>query len=359
MVFRTESGKVTDPPNAQVIGQVLTNLQALPGVAGVSNPLTDQLFAGNIAPDGTILYTSVQFSVPAGDVDKDILDQFEQAAQPASSAGVEVHFGGPVVDLLNAPQSAISEHADDIGLALAVIILLISLGSGVAMLLPIGTALFSLGVATSLIVIIERFAQIGTIGPILGTMLCLGVGIDYSLFIVSRYRENLAEGMEPDEATGRAVATAGSAVLFAGLTVCLAMAALAVMGVPYVRTLGLTAALFVLVTMCAALTFLPAMIGLIGHRVNSFRLPWNHHRQELPAGALTRTLSGRWAHEVARRPWVFAPLSLAVLVLLALPLLRIDLGFPTDASAPAGTTQREAYDLITEGFGSVLRSCCS
>lgn len=351
VVFQATNGKVTDPANQQAIEQTLANIQALPDVAPINDPLTDQLFAGNISSDGTIMYVSVQFTQPAGDVDKDIVDQLEHAAQPASAAGINVQFGGPVVDIYNAPQSAISEHADDIGLALAVVILLISLGSGVAMLLPIGTALFSLGVATSLIVILERFAEIGTIGPILGTMLCLGVGIDYSLFVVSRYRQSLAEGMAPDEATGNALATAGSAVLFAGLTVCLAMVALGVMGIPYVRTLGFTAALFVLVTMCAALTFLPAMIGLLGRRVDSLGLPWHHRSQELPADQLTRTVSARWAHEIAQRPWVFAPLSFLVLVLLTVPLLRIDLGFPTDATAPASTTQRKAYDLITQGFG--------
>ncbi|WP_208028864.1 MMPL family transporter [Rhabdothermincola sediminis] len=351
VVFRTPTGKVTDAPNEQAIDQVLANLQALPNVAPIENPLTNPIFAGNISPDGTILYTSVQFTVPADQVDSDVVDQLEQAAQPAPAAGIEVEFGGAVVDIYNAPRSAISDHADDVGLALAVIILLISLGSGVAMLLPIGTALFSLGVATSLIVILERSFEIGSIGPILGTMLCLGVGIDYSLFVVSRYRQNLAEGMDTDDAVGKALATAGSAVLFAGLTVCLAMVALGVMGIPYVRTLGLTAALFVLVTMGAALTFLPAMIGLLGRRVDSLRLPWHHRTQELPADQLSRTLSARWAHEIARRPWLFAPVSLVVLLMLTVPLLRIDLGFPTDASAPAGTTQRKAYDLITEGFG--------
>lgn len=112
-----------------------------------------------------------------------------------------------------------------------------------------------------------------------------------------------------------------------------------------------TACSFVLVTMGAALTFLPAMIGLLGRRVDSLRLPWHHRTQELPADQLSRTLSARWAHEMARRPWLFAPASLVVLLVLTVPLLRIDLGFPTDASAPAGTTQRKAYDLITEGFG--------
>jgi putative drug exporter of the RND superfamily len=123
------------------------------------------------------------------------------------------------------------------------------------------------------------------------------------------------------------------------------------MGIPYIRTLGFTAALFVAVTMLAALTFLPALIGLLGRRVNSLRLPWAHRTQEVTSDRAQTTLSARWAHEMARRPWLFAPLSLLILVVLAVPLFRIDLGFPTDSTAPADTTQRRAYDLITAGFG--------
>jgi putative drug exporter of the RND superfamily len=352
-VFQATGGaKVTDAAPRAAIEQSFTNLGAISGASPILSPFAQSSpTRGNISADRTVVYVSVQFDQPATDLPKDIVDQLRRAAAPATDAGVDVEFGGAVVDVFNAPTSAISEHADDIGLAIAVVILLISLGSGVAMLVPIGTALFSLGVSTALITLAERWVTIGSIGPILGTMLGLGVGIDYSLFVVSRYRQGLDDGLEPDEAVGRALGTAGSAVLFAGLTVCLAMAALSLMGIPYVRTLGLTAALYVVVTIAAALTFLPALLGLLGRRIDKLKLPWHHRSGEPRDDQAAATFSARWAHQVGRRAWLFAPLSLVVLLVLASPILKIELGFPTDGDAPTDTTQRQAYDIVDEAFG--------
>ena len=251
-----------------------------------------------------------------------------------------------MIDALSPPTSAISQNADKIGLAIAVIILLVALGSAVSMLVPISLALFALTCSSLILQILEAHATIGTVAPILGTMIGLGVGIDYSLFIVSRYRQNLSSGMTPERAAGVALATAGSAVLFAAITVCLALCGLALVRIPYVTTLGFSAALFVMVTVVAALTLLPAILGALGPRIFAWSLP--HARRETQTG---ETLSARWAAQMARRPIVYCLVSLAVLLALASPLFGIRLGFPSDSSAPSSTTQHQAYELIDRGFG--------
>ncbi len=349
-VFQATQGSITDPANAAAIGSIIDALGKLPGSPAVLNPFTTTELAQQISKTQPIAYTNVQW--PSGaELPDDIVEQMNQAASAGDSAGINTQFGGTVVDVYNAPSSALSDHADDIGIAIAIVILLISLGAAVAMLMPIGTALFALGISTSITVLLERWFEIGSIAPILGSMLGIGVGIDYSLFIVSRFRQELAEGAEPHVAVGRALGTAGSAVLFAAITVCLAMVALSVIGVPYVQTLGLVAALYVLVTVLAALTFLPAMLGLLGKRVNAGRLPWHARVKERPGDRFDSTWSARWGHEMTKRARYVAPLSIAALVVLAVPVLHMDLGFPTDGSAPTDTTQRQAYDLLSEGFG--------
>lgn len=367
LVFRAPAGqKLSDPANAALVQQVAESIDRIDGVqplipaAASSAGITAMQVAegtGKLSPDQTIAYFSLQLTDDPGEVAKtvdesdNIWDQLDSAVDPARSAGMDVEIGGQLADIFNIPESALSDHADDIGLALAVIILLVALGTVVSMLVPVGVALFGVGVASSLVVVLEHRFEIGAIAPILGIMLGLGVGIDYSLFIVSRFRQSLAEGETPEEAAGRALQTSGSAVLFAGITVCLAMVALGLMGVPYVRTLGLVAALFVIVVVIAALTFLPAVLGALGPRINKAKMPWHHRTVDDPELA-RNTLSAKWAHEIARFPWVFAPISLLVLVLLATPLLKIDTGFPDDGSAPTDTPQRKAYDLISEGFGA-------
>ncbi len=353
VVMQAPSGhKVTDPAVSTAIGQAYDDLAKLPDATAITSPLApNSLTAANISTDGTMVYTSLQFSVPASDLPDDIVDQLWTAVKPATDAGIGVAFGGAVIDQFNQPASWISDHADDIGLILAVVILLISLGSAVAMLMPIGTALFGLGISTSLLMIVEKHVEVGSVAPILGTMLGLGVGIDYALFIVSRYRQKLAEGEAPADAVGGAIGTSGSAVLFAGITVVLAMVSLSLMGVPYVRTLGLAAAMYVVVAMLAALTLLPAVLGLLGTRIDAGRLPWHHTVAEQASADAKGTWSGRWAHEIAKKPWVFGAISLVLMFTLAVPVLKLELGFPTDASAPSDTTQRKAYDLLEDGFG--------
>ena len=344
VVFHAPSGTVTGPAQVAAITAAVADLGKVPGALVATNP-TQPLFASNVSPDQTTAYSTVTFPPDLTALPKSTMDALRQATAPALQAGLTVQYGGAVVDHLNQPTSSISDHADDIGLAIAVIILLVALGSVVSMAVPISLALMALLCSSLLLEIVAAHRTVGTVSPILGTMIGLGVGIDYSLFIVSRHRQNLAAGMDTETAVGRALATSGSAVLFAAVAVCLALGGLALIRIPYLTTLGLSAAMYVAVTVAAALTLLPAMLGLLGPHIDAMSI---HHRNEADGG---ETLSARWAHQVARRPLLFCLVSLTILLALAVPLLHIRLALPTDSSAPTSTTQRQAYDQLAASFG--------
>lgn len=229
VVFQASEG-ITSPKVQPAVAQSIANLEKLPHVVSVTDPY-GPLGPAVISKDGTITLVNVQFDVAAQELPKSIYEQIVTATAPATAAGVNVQYGGAVIDYAHQPPSS---DADLIGLLAAVVVLLFAFGSIVAMGLPITTALFGLVVGISLIEVVAAFTDIGTLAPTLAQMIGLGVGIDYSLFIVSRYRENRALGMDIEHAIGRSVATAGSAVLFAGTTVVIAICGLAVAGIPYV-----------------------------------------------------------------------------------------------------------------------------
>jgi len=363
VVYETPTGQtLTDAANAAAIGATVAELQKLPNVSTVSNPL-DQQPTGITFDEGnpqlqqayslmneakTVGYSSVSYSttITSQDEAKSLFQALEAATGPASTAGLNVTFGGAVTDAGNPAESGISDHSDQIGLGIAVIILLIALGSVASMSVPILTAIISVAMSTMIVSILMESFTIGTVAPILGTMIGLGVGIDYSLFIVSRHRQNLQEGMEVEQSIGRSIATSGSAVLFAGICVCIAMCGLVLIGIPYVSNLGLIASLFVAVTMVTALTLTPALLGAYGNRINALAI---HHRKEETDP--TKTFSGRWAHVTSRHPGAFAALAVVILITLALPLRSIELGFTDDGDQPTEMSQRQSYDLLTQNFG--------
>ena len=343
VVFDAPQG-VADPQVQPAIQASIANLEKLPHVSSVGNLITatNEQFAGKIA------LVTAQYDTQAQDVGLDAYTLLQQATQPAADAGVKLAFGGAVVDYAN---KAPSGDADLIGLLAAVIILLFAFGSVVAMGLPILTALFGLGVGVALIHIVAAFTTIGTLAPILATMIGLGVGIDYSLFIVTRYRENIADGMTIEEAAGRSVATAGQAVLFAGCTVVIAICGLAISGIPYVAKLGYMAAIVVVVMMLAAISLLPAVIGAVGKYIDRWRVPSLIHHRDGAARTPEESIWARWATTVARHAWLFAILGISILLVLAWPVLSMRLGESDDGNLPTSTTQRQAYDLIAQGFG--------
>jgi putative drug exporter of the RND superfamily len=314
-------------------------------VAGVGTliPATKARYAGKIG------IVTVQYDAQVQDVGLDAYELLQQATAPAAKAGVRLAYGGAVVDYSNQPPQG---NADLVGLLAAVVILLFAFGSVVAMGLPILTALFGLGVGIALIHVIAAVTTIGTLAPTLATMIGLGVGIDYSLFIITRYRENVADGMTIEAAAGHSVATAGQAVLFAGCTVVIAICGLAISGIPYVAKLGYMSALVVAVMMVAATTLLPAVIGLVGKSIDRWRVPSPFHRHDHAGRPPTESIWARWATTVARHAWVFAIVGISVLLLLAWPVLSMRLGESDDGNLPTSTTQRQAYDLIADGFGA-------
>ena len=337
------------------IAPVVAALGKLPHVTSVTDPYGP---AGSafISKSGDIAVVTVQFDTKAQDLPdpKQLFDQFEAATAPATKAGIKVAYGGAVIDYIDQPPQG---NSDLIGLLAAVVILLFAFGSVVAMGLPILTAVFGLAVGISVVHVIASFTEIGTVAPVLATMIGLGVGIDYSLFIVTRYRENLAGGLDVEAAVGRSVATAGSAVLFAGTTVVIAICGLALSGIPYVARLGYMSGIVVAVMMMAALTLLPAIIGVVGHGIDRWKVPsLMHHPDravregrdpEVPAG----TVWERWANLVARHAWPFAIFAVAILLAIAWPVLSMRLGESDDGNLPTSTTQRQAYDLVAQGFG--------
>ncbi len=324
VVFASKHGALP----ANVATDAAAAISKLPGVATVSKP--------QISTDGSTALLTVTYSAQISDIAKDSFHRLQAATSSARSADVRVAYGGPVVDLLD--QQASSNLSDEIGLAVALVIMILSFGSVIAALLPLVIAILGVGVATGLLDLFAGVFTVGTIAPILGAMIGLGVGIDYSLFIVTRFRQNRADGLEIGASISGAIATAGSAVLFAGLTVCIALLGLMLAGVPYVSMLGLSASLFVLVMVIAALTLLPAVISIVGKRIKP---------RDTAGGRFWRD----WAREIAKRPWVFLVASLLILLVLAAPAIRMQLGFADDGNDPKGLTQRQAYDAIAKGFG--------
>ena len=347
VVFEATTGSLGDSGNAQAIGATQANLEKLPDATSVTGPATPDVGAAFVSGDGTIGYALVQYDEQPQQLGKDAFDELEAAAKPAEGAGLRVEFGGPVVDYGN------QVGADDtelIGLLVAVLVLLFAFGSVVAMGLPIGTALFGLGFGLSLISLLSVVTNVGTVAPTLATMIGLGVGIDYSLFIVTRYRQNLARGLDVEDAIGLAAATSGEAVLLAGTTVVIALCGIVIAGIPYVSMLGFTAAMVVAVMMTAALTLLPALLAFAGRHIDSLHVPRlrRRSRDPQPEGQMW----ARWARFMARHKVPALIAGVAVLAVLSLPLFQMRLGITDDGSDPTSTTQRQAYDLIAEGFGA-------
>ncbi|HEX8771383.1 MAG TPA: MMPL family transporter [Acidimicrobiales bacterium] len=363
VVFETKTGALSDPAYKVAIDRTVTNLRALPKVGSVTGPF-DQTPTGiqgvaqgrptleyeslNINTKQGVGFASVQFSEQFSAKEaKPVFAEVRKASKPAVDAKLSVNIGGPLADVGNPPDPGISQYSESIGLLFAVVILMLALGSFPSMAVPIGVALASVVAAHAINDILEASFSIGSVAPVLGSMIGLGVGIDYSLFIVSRYRENVARGMAPDEAVGAAVATSGSAVLFAGITVCMALCGLYFVGIPFLTQLGYVSAVFVGVTIVAALTLVPALLGALGRKLDALAI---HHRHETVD--IHRTLAARWAAATSHHPVRYAVISLVVLLLLAAPVFKMELGFTDDGDLAPELTQRHAYDTLTSNFGA-------
>ncbi len=349
IVVEADTGTLSDAANKKSIDEALKNVSELDSVE--SEPSLTS------APDGEfkdkIGFAQVQYSRQIQDLPKDAFKELEFATAPiTANEDLTVSLGGELVDFDNPPAAG---HADEIGLAFAVVILLFALGSVIAMGLPIGTALLGLGAGIGTLSLLSAFVNIGTVAPTLGTMIGLGVGIDYSLFILMRHRRNLEDGMAMHDSIGMAVATAGQAVLFAGTTVIIALCGLFLSGIPYVGILGFSAAIVVAVMMIAALTLLPALMGLAGSGVMRWHIPGIGPRPKIAPSTDTEGEDihrpSRYAGFVVRRPWFLLVPILLILLVLALPTRNMRLGATDDGSAPESSIQRHAYDTLAKGFG--------
>jgi RND superfamily putative drug exporter len=345
-VYIAKDGTVSDPADKAAIEQSVSRLEQLPHVSAVVGPFT----AGAVSADGSTAYATVAFTVVA-----DRLSAAEQRALFAAGRSAEstsrghaltVEFGG------DAAQEQVQQGGTEgLGVAVAAVVLAITFGSLLLAGLPLLTGIVGVGLGVLGIEIASGFFHLSTTTLTLALMLGLAVAIDYALFIVSRFRQELKSGLDGEEAAGRAVGTAGSAVVFAGATVVVALAALSVVGIPFLTAMGLGAAGTVLGAILIALTLLPALLGFVGQRVLR-----KSQRRAAPAdvpveGSRRPKLGERWARGVVRRPLVVVGALVAGLVVIAIPALDLQLAMPSDANAAGGTTQRRAYDALAEAFG--------
>jgi putative drug exporter of the RND superfamily len=340
VVFAAPDGEaLTDPGHQAVIAAAVGQVAAGPDVVNVADPF----LVGTVSADATIAYAEVEYgtSWPQG-----AEEALNEAVAGARDAGLTVELGGMGL------QEEFDEgfDAELIGLGVAAIVLIITFGSLVAAGMPLLNAIIGVGTTIAVIAIASRFFDLGTSTPILATMLGLALAIDYSLFIVSRYRHELAVGRDGPDAAGRALGTAGSAVVFAGLTVMVALIGLWVVGIPMLTEMGFAAAFAVAMAVLIALTMLPAMWGFAGQRIVAGRIPGLRAKDPESADG-RRGLATRWAGLITRRPALVLVVVGLAMVGLALPATDLRLGLPDDGALSEDHTQRRAYDLIAEGFG--------
>src|SRR5215208_4979448 len=330
VVLEAAKGKLTDSANSKTVDATVKSLKKEPGVIRAVSPLSKK-GAAALSKDKRIGYISVTLSEGPADLTKEDAENIIDGTSPATDAGLTVATGGYLGQAVSKADTESSE----------------AVGTAAAMLLPIVSAVLGLVASLALIGFLGHAVEVPTVAPTLATMIGLGVGIDYALFIVTRHKLQLKDGMDMRESIARSAATAGGAVVFAGITVVIALVSLVASGIPFVGNMGYSAAVAVVVAVAAATTLLPALLGALGPRINSLRvqLGRTHPDDHQPHGW------ARWARGVAARPWRSLVASVGILLVLSIPVLSLELGSSDSGELPKGTTAREAYDLIAEGFG--------
>jgi len=334
LVFAAPAGHTLDEGRYRsVVDPTIAAAQKVPQAVTTAQQF-EQSFT--LSKDKRIGFADLHFAVPVADLKDSTKDALQRVAAPARKAGLRVEFSGGVI----ATGEGQGSNSEQIGVLIAFFVLLVAFGSALVALVPLVTALIGVAIGLLSIYALSSVMELNSTAPTLATMLGLAVGIDYALFIVSRHRQQLADGLEPAESAARAIATAGSAVVFAGVTVLIALAGLAVVGIPFLSVMGLAAAGTVAIAVLIALTLLPALLGFAGTRAGRGRRP--------RAGA---TLGLRWAQLVTHRPLVAIGAVVVTLALVATPALHLREGLPDDGTKATNTTQRRSYDLLTKGFG--------
>jgi RND superfamily putative drug exporter len=337
VAFRARRGALHDAENADAVEAVLARVRRLDHVVAVADPFAD----AGVSADGRIGRAEVRYDEPTVDLAHDGYDELSQAVRRSSSARLQVEIGGPLAAWEQSEGST-----EWLGVLAAMVILTVVFGSLLAMVLPIGMALVAVAIGQLAVVLLGGALDVPSSTSQLVLMISLGVALDYSLFLVSRYLERVRAGADPVAAAGYAAGTAGVAVLFAGLTVMIAISALFLAGVWAIGVMGFAVAVAVAITVAAALTLLPGMLGLLGRHANASRF----HVLRTAASHEGGT-ARRWAREVVRHPVLAVAGALVVLVVLASPVLALRLGQTDAGTQPLTTSQRRAFDLLATGFG--------
>ncbi|MFD3455489.1 MMPL family transporter [Streptomyces sp. NPDC058691] len=346
IVWHTGRGTVAAAPVKERLTEALDKVAALPGVASVTGPY-DAEGAGQISRDGHTAYATVMFDQPSEELHAGEVRKVVDTAKAAADADTTVALGGSAIALTEGGGGHMSEI---VGVAVAAVVLLLAFGSLFAMFLPIITALVSVGIAYMAIELLGHLMRVADFAPMLGMLVGLGVGIDYALFIVTRHRRGLKQGLAVREAAEKAVATTGRAVVFAGGTVCVALLGMLILRLSFLNGVAVAASLTVILTVAASVTLLPSLLGVIGMKALSRRerrrLAEHGPSPELPTG-----LAARWSAFVERHPRILGAVAAAVMLLLAVPTMSLHLGASDQGNDAAGTSTRQAYDMLSDGFG--------
>ncbi len=342
IAFQAPEGEtLTEGENKQLVADTLAAVKT-DSVVSTTDPFT----AGTVSEDGTVAYGTVTYDKPSIELKAADRTALEDAPEKAEEAGLTVHIGGDALQEI--PHTGAAEA---MGIVIALVVLVITFGSLLVAGMPLLTALIGVGIGIAGITTLTGFIDLGSTTPILATMLGLAVGIDYALFIVSRYRHEIHVGRDPEEAAARAVGTAGSAVIFAGLTVVIALAGLSVVNISFLTEMGLAAAATVAVAVLIAITMLPAVFGFAKRRVVGGKVPFVNARDPEDPDA-PRTNGRRWADLVTKHKVPVFVLGVALAAVVSVPVASMQLALPDDGTAAKGSGPREAYDLIAENFGA-------
>ncbi|MDT9689693.1 MMPL family transporter [Streptomyces sp. P9(2023)] len=349
IVWQTDKGSVRATAVEQRMTEMLDEVAELPGIASVASPYGSGPAAAQaqISEDGRTAFAAVTFHEQADDIPVSEAKALVDTARQAADENVQVELGGSAVALTEASGGKVAEA---VGVVVAAVVLFLAFGSLAASALPIATALVSVGIAYSGIVLLGHVMTVADFAPMLGMLIGLGVGIDYALFIVTRHRKGLKRGLPVPESARIAVATTGRAVVFAGATVCIALLGMLILRLSFLNGVAIAASLTVVLTVAASVTLLPALLSVIGMRALSRRerrqLAEHGPQPELPTG-----FAARWSAFVERHPKLLGGVAAIVMAVLALPTLSLHLGTSDQGNGPATSTTRQAYDLLADGFG--------
>jgi RND superfamily putative drug exporter len=345
IVFAAPGPGGVDAVRSRIDTAVAAASHANSHISGVVSPFDPQ-GSRQISTDRHVAFAEIHLDISSNDLPKSAGPSIKAAVQNAAKFGPDLQgaFGGFLFTSRTPPGGT-----EAVGLLAAVIILIVAFGSLLAMAMPLMIAIFSIVIGLGLIALLANVMEIATFTNLITAMIGIGVGIDYALFIVTRFRQGLRDGLGPEDAIATAIATSGRAVLFAGCTVVIALMGMFLMGLSFVNGLAVGAAFAVLITMAASVTLLPAMLGFAGRNIDKFHVPWLHS-----SASTAEARTGfwfAWSRRIQRRPWPFAIGALALLLVLAFPATHLKLGFPDAGNDPKGTTTRTAYDLLGQGFG--------